>query len=105
MATPFNEEIYNHLSTILERSVGISLDMRQIDRLRLESDRLAEVITKHVERISQEKALQVCKLLNEATKAGFQSVAAELEVLKGNKEADLEDQARADQRTLEASEE
>ena len=82
MATPFNEEIYNHLSTILERSVGISLDMRQIDRLRFESDKLAEVISKHVERISQEKALEVCKLLNEATKSGFQAVAAEIEDLK-----------------------
>ena len=82
MATPFNEEIYNHLSTILERSVGISLDMRQIDRLRMESDRLAEVITKHVELIAQAKALQVCKLLNDATKAGFQAVGAELEAIK-----------------------
>lgn len=82
MATPFNEEIYNHLSTIMERSVGISLDIRQLDRLRLESDRLAEVITKHVERISQEKALQVCKLLNEATKAGFTAVSEEIEALK-----------------------
>ena len=82
MTTTFNEEIYNHLSTIMERSVGVSLDMRQIDRLRLESDRLAEVITKHVERISQEKALQVCKLLNEATKSGFEAVGAEIESLK-----------------------
>lgn len=85
MATPFNEEVYNHLSTILERSVGISLDMRQIDRIRLESDKLAEVITRHVERISQEKALQVCKLLNDATKAGFKAVGEEIEELKTNK--------------------
>jgi len=83
MATPFNEEIYNHLSTILERSVGISLDMRQIDRLRMESDKLAEVITRHVDRIAQDKALQVCKLLNDATKAGFEAVGAELEIVKG----------------------
>lgn len=82
MATPFNEEIYNHLSTILERSVGVSLDIRQLDRLRLESDRLADVITKHIERAAQDKALQVCKLLNEATKAGFQAVRAEIEDLK-----------------------
>lgn len=81
-ATPFNEEIYNHLSTILERSVGISLDIRQLDRLRLESDRLAAVITKNVERIAQNKALQVCKILNEATKAGFEAVGAEIAELK-----------------------
>jgi len=87
MSTPFNEEIYNHLSTILERSVGISLDMRQIDRLRLESDRLAEVITKHVERISQAKALEVCKLLNEATKSGFEAVGEELKQIKASADA------------------
>jgi len=82
MATPFNAEIYNHLTTILERSVGISLDIRQLDRLRMESDKLAEVITRHVERISQEKALQVCKLLNDATKAGFAAVGSEIEDIK-----------------------
>lgn len=87
MAIPFNEEIYNHLSTIMERSVGISLDIRQLDRLRLESDKLAEVITKHVERISQDKALQVCKLLNEATKSGFEAVGAEIEALKEGKKS------------------
>lgn len=85
-ATPFNEEIYNHLSTILERSVGISLDIRQLDRLRLESDRLAAVITKNVERIAQKKALQVCQILNEATKAGFEAINAELTSLKNTAE-------------------
>lgn len=78
----FSQALYNHLSTLLERSVGISLDMRQIDRLRLESDLLAKVIEARVERIAEEKALQVCKLLNEATKAGFEAVGAELAKLK-----------------------
>jgi len=103
MSQPFNEEIYNHLSTILERSVGISLDMRQIDRLRMESDKLAEVITKHVELISQAKALQVCKLLNDATKAGFAAVGAELETLRERSKDEQEGQARADQRSAEAN--
>ena len=85
MPTPFNEEIYNHLTTILERSAGINLDMRQIDRLRMESNRLAEVIAKHVEQIAQTKALQVCKLLNDATKAGFETIGAELAELKAVK--------------------
>lgn len=103
MPTPFNEELYNHLSTIMERSIGLSLDIRQLDRLRLESDKLADVIAKNVERISQEKALQVCKLLNDAVKLGFKAVGAEIEALKADKNADAEDDARAKQRTLEAS--
>jgi hypothetical protein len=84
MEQPFNQNLYNHLSTIFERSAGISLDIRQLDRLRAESDKLAEVITKQIEKVSQEKALQVCKLLNDATKAGFLAVGAEIEKLKGN---------------------
>lgn len=82
MDQPFSQELYNHLSTILERSVGMPLDMKQIDRLRFEADKLSAVITKHVEKVAQDKALQVCKLLNDATKAGFQTMAAELEQVK-----------------------
>ena len=82
MEQPFSQDLYNHLSTILERSVGTSLDIRQLDRLRLESDKLATVITRHIEHVAQERALQVCKLLNDATKAGFAKVGAEIEELK-----------------------
>lgn len=78
----FGEDLYNHLSTILERAMGSTLDMQKIDRLRHESERLAKVIERRVEQLSQEKALQVCKLLNDATKAGFMAVAAEIEALK-----------------------
>jgi hypothetical protein len=78
----FNDELYNHLTTIFERAVGTPLDMRQIDRVREESNKLATVITTNVERIAQEKALQVCKLLNDATKAGFKAVSEELELIK-----------------------
>jgi hypothetical protein len=93
----FGEDLYNHLSTILERSVGLSLDIRQIDRLRIESNKLAEAITRQVEKIAQERALQVCKLLNEATKSGFEAVGAQIDALrppvKGQDPDDVADHA------------
>lgn len=82
MSKSFGEEIYDRLSTILERSMGSTLGMQQIDRLRMESGKLADLIAKQVEKIAQEKALTVCKLLNDATKAGFAAISAELTDIK-----------------------
>lgn len=82
MRDKFRQDVFNHLSTILERSAGIVLDIRQIDRLRLEANRLADAISDYVEKSAQIKALEVCKLLNEATKAGFAMVEEELKQIK-----------------------
>lgn len=78
----FGQELYNHLSTIVERAMGQNMDLKQMDRLRMESEKLGVVITKHVEAIAQEKALDICKKLNEATKAGFEVMEAELDALR-----------------------
>lgn len=105
MAAPFEQELYNRLSTIFERTVGIALDIRQIDRLQDESRKLADLLNKQINAVAQARALEVCKLLNVAVADSFKVVARDIAALKAEKEVDAEDQARADQRTLEAQEE
>ena len=79
---PFEQELYNRLSTVFERTVGIALDIRQIDRLHDEAKKLGELITKQINKVSQEKALQVCRLLNEATLEGFKLVGEDISTLQ-----------------------
>lgn len=105
MSASFEQELYNQLSTIFTKTVGSSLDIRQIDRLNDESKKLAAMITKHINTVAQARALEVCKLLNVAVADSFKVVARDIAALKADKEADEEDAARTAQRTLEAQEE
>ena len=82
MAAPFEQELYNRLSTIFERTVGNSLDIRQIDRLQDESKKLADLLNKHINKVAQERALEVCKLLNVAVADSFKVVAADIQSIK-----------------------
>ena len=82
MAASFEQELYNRLSTIFERTVGISLDIRQIDRLNDESKKLADLLTKQINKVAQERALEVCKLLNVAVADSFKVVAADIQSIK-----------------------
>ena len=60
---PFSQDLYNHLTTLLGKSIGLSLDARQIDRLNFEANKLANVIEKHVNKTAQERSLKVCALV------------------------------------------
>ena len=80
--SPFNERIYNRLSTIFEKILGSTLSMPQMERLQTECQALANEITQQINTVSQAKALEVCKLLNDATKAGFIAVSADVQLLK-----------------------
>ena len=82
MSAPFEQELYNRLSTIFERTVGISLDMRQIDRLQDESRKLADLLNKQINKVAQERALEVCKLLNVAVADSFKVVAKDIAEIK-----------------------
>lgn len=78
----FTQELYGRLSTLFERAIGHSLDLRQIDRLNDESRKLAELINKQINTVAQARALAVCKLLNDATSGAFKIVAEEDEKLR-----------------------
>ena len=78
----FSEELYNRLSTILERTVGISLDIRQIDRLNDEAKKLGDLLTRQIQVEAQKRALEVCRLLNEATQEGFKAVGKDIAEIK-----------------------
>ena len=78
----FEQELYNRLSTIFERTVGISLDIRQIDRLNDESKKLAELLTKQINVVAQARALEVCKILNLAVADSFKVVAKDMAEVK-----------------------
>lgn len=82
MTTSFEHELYNRLSTIFERTVGIALDIRQIDRLNDESKKLADLITRHINTVAQARALEVCKLLNVAVADSFKVVAKDIADVK-----------------------
>lgn len=82
MAKDFSEELYNKLSTIFERTLGNALDIRQIDRLNDEAKRLGAIINAQINKVAQERALQVCKLLNEATQDGFKAVGKDIADIK-----------------------
>lgn len=73
----FQQTLYNQLSTVFSRTLGHSLDIRQIDRLNVEAKKLGDLITAQVNEVANKRALEVCKLLNDAVKAGFQIVAEE----------------------------
>jgi hypothetical protein len=73
----FQQQLYNQLSTVFTRTLGHSLDIRQIDRLNVEAKNLGDLITKQVNDVANKRALEVCKLLNDATQAGFRIVAEE----------------------------
>lgn len=64
---PFENELYNHLSTILGKGLGVPMDQRQVDRLSFECNRLAEVLSKRVTEMAKETAqketLKVCALV------------------------------------------
>jgi phosphosulfolactate synthase (CoM biosynthesis protein A) len=76
-AEEFQQQLYNQLSTVFTRTLGHSLDIRQIDQLNMEAKRLGDLITEQVNDVANKRALEVCKLLNDAVKAGFQIVAEE----------------------------
>ena len=82
MSTPFEQELYNRLSTIFERTVGTSLDIRQIDRLNDESKKLADLLNRQINKVAQERALEVCKLLNVAVADSFKVVARDIAEIK-----------------------
>lgn len=67
----FEQELYNKLSTIFSRTIGNTLDARQIDRLNLEAKNLATLISKQVNEVAQDRSLTVCKILNETVKEAF----------------------------------
>jgi phosphosulfolactate synthase (CoM biosynthesis protein A) len=76
-AEEFQQQLYNQLSTVFTRTLGHSLDIRQIDQLNMEAKRLGDLITEQVNDVANKRALEVCKLLNDAVKAGFQIVSEE----------------------------
>ena len=82
MSASFDQELYNRLSTIFERTVGIALDIRQIDRLNDESKKLADLIDHRINEVAQKRALEVCKLLNVAVADSFKVVAADIAEIK-----------------------
>ena len=82
MSAPFEQELYNQLSTIFTKTVGSSLDIRQIDRLNDESKKLAATLTKHINTVAQARALEVCKLLNVAVADSFKVVASDIQSIK-----------------------
>jgi hypothetical protein len=81
---PFEQDLYSQLSTILQYTLGRTMDVRQIDRLTQDTNRLAGVIDRHINERARAQALEICKLLNEATQQGFAAIIADIDEIKSN---------------------
>ncbi len=78
LVKPFNEKLYSKLSTILGKTIGQSLDIRQIDSINHECKLLAELIAEFVDARSHVKTLEVVKLLQEEIVKGFEVMDAQV---------------------------
>ena len=77
-----SEVLYKRLSSIFSKAGGYQLSPAQMETLQNECTLFAKELKEVIQESAQMRALEVCKLLNDATKLGFKSVSAEIELLK-----------------------
>lgn len=80
-ARPFDEKLFTKLSTIFGKTIGQNLDIRQIDAINVQVHELAVMMGEFIDKRAELKALKVVKLLNEATKQGFELVDSKINLL------------------------
>lgn len=76
----FHQDLYNQLSTILQYTIGRQLDVKQIERLQFDTNRLAEAFTKQIEDRATVKATEICKIAVKVLSAEMDEIRANLDL-------------------------